>query len=129
MPLWACWLVALAGSGVFAAVLFWMMPPPLRRGRPGASVVFAIILFLAWAGTSREACLSLFMGGVGLFVAALPLAWMGRLPADMPSARDRAVRSHPRYREIARRGRIAGIGIVVLEILVIIFSVRFFSGA
>jgi hypothetical protein len=46
----------------------------------------------------------------------------------MPSARDPAVRDHPRYREFVRRGRLAGLGIVAIVIAVAVASVMLVTG-
>jgi hypothetical protein len=43
----------------------------------------------------------------------------------MPSARDPAVYRHPRYEAVARRGRAAGVGIVLAYVLVITLSLTF----
>jgi hypothetical protein len=120
VPLWALWVFVGLGGGFFAAVLFWMMPPALRRGEGTVSVAVGIGLFLLIGLAASRAVL--WLGAVGFTVAALPLLWMGRLPPDMPSARDPASRQHPPYRQTARRGRFAGLAIVVLEVCVIVLS-------
>jgi hypothetical protein len=50
---------------------------------------------------------------------------MGKLPEDMPSARDPAIFRHPRYREVTKRGRTAGMVILCLIIFDIVISVIF----
>jgi hypothetical protein len=114
------------GAGFFAAVLFWMMPPTLRRAEGTVSVVAGIGVFLAIGLSASRAVL--WLGAVGSTVAAVPLLWMGRLPRDMPSARDPASREHPQYRQVARRGRIAGLMIVVLDVCVIVLSAVYVQG-
>lgn len=63
------------------------------------------------------------LGGVGFAVAALPLFWMGQLPADIPLAGEPGLERHPDYRRIVRRGRIAGLALVFLEIAWIVACV------
>lgn len=122
-PTWLLWGWALLGAAALTAVLFWIMPPRLRRAEGGRSVALGIglfIVFTALAGSPRSV---LWLAGGGFLVAAAPLLWMGRLPADMPSARDPAARAHPSYDVVARRGRIAGIAILLLEVLWISIAV------
>jgi hypothetical protein len=122
-PTWLLWGWALLGAATLTAVLFWIMPPRLRRAEGGRSVALGIglfVVFTALAGSPRSV---LWFAGGGFLVAAVPLLWMGRLPADMPSAKDPAARSHPSYDAVARRGRIAGIAILLLEVLWITFAV------
>jgi len=123
LPTWALWVIALAGTGVLGTVLFWMMPPALRTGEGGRSVVLGLGLFLVFAALGGSPRGMLWFAGGGFAAAAIPLLWMGRLPADMPSAKDPAIRAHPRYKEVARRGAIAGIGIAVLTVAWIIAAV------
>lgn len=66
------------------------------------------------------------LGGGGFAVAALPLLWMGKLPADMPLAGESGLGRHPDYRRIVRRGRIAAVALVVLEIAWIAACVALF---
>jgi hypothetical protein len=123
LPMWTLLTVALVGLAVFVGVLFWMMPARLRRTGPGASVWLAAGLFILLTALTPNPRQNLWFGGVLLAVAALPLRWMGKLPEDMPSARDPSARLHPKYRQVARRGRIAGFAIVVLEVVAITLSV------
>lgn len=107
--------VALTGTGALAAALFWMRPPPLRSREGGPAVALGLGLILIPAVLRHDPA-TLWFVGAGCALVALPLLWMGRLPADMPSGRDPRSRAHPRYREVARRGRIAGIAIAASEI-------------
>ncbi|WP_329568472.1 hypothetical protein [Kitasatospora sp. NBC_01266] len=72
---------------------------------------------------------SLWFGASIFTLAAIPLLWMGKLPADLPSAKDPAARRrHPQYRELERRGRIAGVGMILLIVLDIALSVALIRG-
>lgn len=126
VPLWALWVLAGLGVGIFAGVAFWMMPPALRRGEGTVSVAAGIAVFLAVGLCASRPVL--WLGALGFAVAAVPLLWMGRLPRDMPSARDPASRQHPEYSQTARRGRVAGLAIVVLEVCVIVLSAIYVRG-
>jgi hypothetical protein len=88
VPLWALWVFVGLGGGFFAAVLFWMMPPALRRGEGTVSVAVGIGLFLL----------------IGL-AASRAVLWPGAVGF-----------------QTARRGRFAGLAIVVLEVCVIVLS-------
>jgi hypothetical protein len=83
----------------------------------------ALGFFLVFAGIAGPSSGQLVLGGGGFAVAALPLFWMGKLPADMPLAGEPGLGRHPDYRRIARRGRIAGLALVVLEIAWIVACV------
>lgn len=48
---------------------------------------------------------------------------MGKLPADMPSAKDPACRLHPEYPCVARRGRVAGMAVIGVTITIVALSV------
>jgi hypothetical protein len=128
MPIWELSLIAAAAVTFMIGVLYWMMPPPLRRSRTAASPAVATLLLVAWVTTSRNPHAVLWLTAVCSAAVALPLLWMGPLPQDMPSARDPACRQHPQYEAVARRGRIAG-SIVVIAISAIVgLSVAFVGG-
>jgi hypothetical protein len=116
MPVWLAWVIGIGGTVLLAAVLFRMAPPVRRREVMTQRVLPALGLFLVLAGIAGPSSGQLVLGGGGFVVAALPLFWMGKLPADMPLAGESGVGRHPDYRRIARRGRIAGVALVVLEI-------------
>lgn len=128
LPDWAFWVIACAALVVFAASVLRVLSPPVRRGKGGRSVAVGAALFLLWSGISRDPRSVLWIGSVGFVMAALPLFWMGRLPADMPDARDPTARQHPRYVEVERRGRIAGCAMIALLITGIVLSEIFFRG-
>ncbi|MET3423055.1 hypothetical protein BJ973_002267 [Actinoplanes tereljensis] len=86
-------------------------------------VLPALGSFLVFAGIAGPSSGQLLLGGGGFAVGALPLFWMGRLPADLPAAGDPGRGRHPDYRRIARRGRIAGAALVVLELAWIVACV------
>lgn len=128
LPVWSVWLGAILGTAFFSYALFHMMPPLLRKRQPGWSVVLALLLFFAVAGFSNNYRTILWFGGTGFFVLSFPLLWMGKLPADMPSARDPRVCQHPRYKEIVRRGRITGATMVILVIIQVTLSAIYVRG-
>ncbi|MBY8882609.1 hypothetical protein [Actinacidiphila acidipaludis] len=128
VPTWLLWISATVGLGAFVAALFRMMPPALRRRGPGVSVWTAAALFMAASALSRNPRGALWFGAIGFLMTSLPLLWMGRLPADMPSAKDPRARQHPQYGEVARRGRIAGLAILVLVVAETALSVAFVRG-
>ncbi|GAA2482284.1 hypothetical protein [Winogradskya humida] len=115
-PAWLGWSLGLGGTALLAAALFRMTPPYRRRRSMTGRVLPALGIFLLFALTAGPSSGQLVLGGGGFAVAALPLFWMGKLPADMPSAKDPGIGSHPDHPRVARRGRIAGIAIVILEI-------------
>jgi hypothetical protein len=115
-PVWLAWIIGIGGAALLAAALFWMTPPFRRRRMMTQRVLPALGLFVVFAGIAGPSSGQLVLGGGGFAVAALPLFWMGKLPADMPSSRDRSIGRHPDYLRIVRRGRIAGVALVILEI-------------
>lgn len=116
IPVWLAWVIGIGGAVLLAAALFRMAPPARRREVMSQRVLPALGFFLVLAGIAGPSSGQLVLGGGGFAVAALPLFWMGKLPADMPLAGESGLRLHPDYRRIARRGRIAGVALVVLEI-------------
>lgn len=70
----------------------------------------------------------LWYTAICLATLALSLLTMGRMPADMPSARDPACRSHPEYPKVARRGLVATGLTVVSTGVAIALSVRYVHG-
>jgi hypothetical protein len=124
-PLWVLWLCAAAAGAIFLSGLLRVLPAPVRRGAGGRSVFLGIAVFLVWVGLSGTPRQVLWFGAVTFLVAAFPLYWLGPLPADLPRARDPAARRHPRYQEMARRGRTAGVVLVVLVLLAVVSSTVF----
>jgi hypothetical protein len=110
------WAAMLGGTALFLGAVYWVTPPYRRRRTLTRRLLPAFGAFLVYSATVGRGPEQLVLAGGGLAVGALPLLWMGKLPADMPSARDRTIGRHPGYLRIARRGRIAGVAIVVLEI-------------
>jgi hypothetical protein len=128
VPIWQLCLIAVAAVTFMVSVLYWMMPPPLRRSRTAASPAVATLLLVAWVTTSRNPHAVLWFTAVCSAAAALPLLWMGALPQDMPSARDPACRQHPQYEAVARRGRVAGSIMVFAIAATVGLSVAFVGG-
>jgi hypothetical protein len=126
LPVWALWVFALLGLACVFGVGLWILPPRLRRRYP-AVILLGTALFCARAAVSRDPRAVLWFGGL-LGIACLSLLPMGQLPADMPSARDPAVTEHPLYPVVARRGRIAAIGMVIVVVALVALSVIFVRG-
>ena len=124
IPMWAFWGFAAVGLGALVGVLFWMMPPLLRRGEGRQSVLVGLGLFLVILARSHSRG-SLLFTAILCGLAALPLLWMGRMPADMPSARDPAIKEHPQYRAVARRGRIAAVAMFGLLVTAFVLAERY----
>jgi hypothetical protein len=116
LPVWLAWAIAIGGSALLTAALFWMTPAYRRRSTMTQRVLPGLGIFLVFAAIAGPSSGQLVLGGGIFAVGALPLFWMGKLPADMPSSRNRSIGRHPDYLRVARRGRIAGFAIVVLEI-------------
>jgi hypothetical protein len=53
---------------------------------------------------------------------------MGRLPSDMPSAQDPAIREHPQFKKYERRGFAAGIAIALLLLAMVVLTEVFVEG-
>jgi|EndMetStandDraft_7_1072992.scaffolds.fasta_scaffold115569_2 hypothetical protein len=128
VPEWILWILACLALSIFAGSVLRVLAPAVRRGRGVRSVAVGAAIFLVWAALSRSPREVLLVGSTGFFTSALPLLWMGPLPADMPSAKDPAVRQHPRYKEVQRRGKIAGFAIVFLSLGSIILAQLLFRG-
>jgi hypothetical protein len=128
MPIWQLCLIAAAAVTFMVSVLYWMMPPPLRRSRTAVSPALATLLLVAWVTTSHDPRAVLWFTAVCSAVVALPLLWMGPLPQDMPSARDPACRHHPQYERVAHRGRIAGSIMVIAIVASVALSMAFVDG-
>jgi hypothetical protein len=116
LPTWFSWAVGVGGAVLLAAALFRMTPPYRRRQTMTQRVLPAVGLLVVFAVSAGPSSGQLVLGGGMFAAAALPLFWMGKLPADMPSSRDPDIGRHPEYLRIARRGRIAGSALVILEI-------------
>ncbi|GAA2614576.1 hypothetical protein [Paractinoplanes durhamensis] len=116
VPVWLAWVVAVGGAALMIGTVYWMTPPYRRRQTVTQHLSPAVGLLVVVLAIGRRNSGQLLLGGGVLAVAALPLFWMGKLPADMPSSQDRSIGRHPEYLRVARRGRIAGVAIVVLEI-------------
>ncbi len=127
VPIWVLWIFALMGLACIFGAALWILPPRLRRRYP-AVILFGTALFCARAAVSRDPRGVLWFGGL-LGIACLALLSMGQMPADMPSARDPSVREHPLYSVVARRGRIAGISVVIAVVPLVVLSVLFVRGA
>jgi hypothetical protein len=126
VPIWALWIFAVVGLTCIFGAALWILPPRLRRRYP-AVILFGTALFCTRAAVSRDPRGVLWFGGL-LGMACLTLLSMGQMPADMPSARDPAVREHPLYSVVARRGRIAGISLVIAVVALVVLSVVFVRG-
>lgn len=118
VPTWLLWIFAAAGYAFLLAVLGRMMPPTLRSAWAKRIVFVTVVAFgpLAFAHDPRWV---LWFCAVGFAADALPLLWMGKVPADMPSAKNPECRHHPEYPRVARRGRIAGVVIVGVTISIV----------
>jgi len=123
LPAWLAWVIGLGGSALLAAALFWIAPPVRRREISVQRVLPGLGIFLVFAGVAGPSSGQLILGGGGFAILALPVFWMGRLPADMPLAGEPGLGRHPEYRRIRRRGWIAGVTAVVLEIAWIVTCV------
>jgi hypothetical protein len=127
VPTCLFWILAVAGYGTVSGVLFWMMPPPLRRAW-GRRVAFGSVVVFGPPIRAHDPRAALWFCAMGFAVSSLSLLWMGKLPADMPSAQDPACRSHPQYAQVARRGRIVGVAIVVLTIALVVLTLIYVRG-
>jgi hypothetical protein len=116
MPAWLAWVIGIGGAALLAAALFWIAPPARRREVMTRRVLPSLGFFLVFAGISGPSSGQLVLGGGGFAVGALPVFWMGKLPADLPLAGEPGRGRHPEYPRLVRRGRIAGLAFVVLEI-------------
>lgn len=126
LPTWLFCIFAAAGWGILFGVLFRMMPPPIRRAW-FRQVAFASVLVLGPLVLAHNRA-ALWFCAVGFTLCSLPLLWMGKLPADMPSAQGPAVRRHPQYAQVARRGRIAGVAMGVLTIAMVVLTLIYVRG-
>ncbi|MFJ5922307.1 hypothetical protein ACIQF6_06795 [Kitasatospora sp. NPDC092948] len=99
-----------------------MAPARRRRAVALRNIGPAIVFYSAAALLNRQTRTILFVGAIGFLLAAGPLRWMGKIPEDMPSARDPEVRLHPQYKQVARRGRIAGIAIGLAELVMAVVA-------
>lgn len=126
LPLWALWVFALIGLMCLFGVVLWILPPRLRRRYPAVALL-AIALFSGDAALARDPRPVLWFGGL-IGIGCLVLLSMGRMPADMPSARDPAVRQHPLFPAVARRGRIAGIALIIVAVTLVVLSAVFVRG-
>ena len=127
-PVWALWLFAIVGSSVFASVLFWIMPPALRKGSGLRSVLSGAAFFFVAAAVSGGSRAILWYGAVGFVAVSVPIFFIGKLPTDMPSARDPSSRRHPQFKKFEGRGRIAGMAIILLIIVMVILTQIFVRG-
>jgi hypothetical protein len=127
MPVWALWVFALTGLACVGGVAVWSLAPRLRQPHV-AVILLGAALFCARAATARDPRAVLWMGGLLGIGIGLALLLMGRMPADMPSAQDPAVRKHPLYPVVVRRARIAGIGMVIAVVTLSVLSVLFVRG-
>lgn len=126
-PLWTLTLIGLAGIVAFFGAILRVLTPTLRRQYPVIGVPVLIFLLVNALGTGDRRGWLWFYGLVGVALA-IPLWWMGPMPPDMPSARDPAIYAHPQYPVVARRGRIAGLGMLVLAAVALVLSAIFVTG-
>jgi hypothetical protein len=89
---------------------------PPAPGAGVARILPGLGIFVVFAALFTPSGSQLLLGGGGFAVAALPLLWMGKLPADLPHFNDPNIYRHRDYDRIYRRGLIAGFGLVALEI-------------
>src|SRR5256885_17152804 len=94
IPVLLLWVFAIIGCGILVATLLRIMPPAVRRGSGRNSVLLGTALYFIWAGASGGSRAVLWYGAVGFAVSAIPLSMIGKLPSDMPSAKDPAIRDH-----------------------------------
>lgn len=126
VPTWLLCVFAAAGWGILFGLLLRAMPPPLRRAWARQVAFASVLIFgLLFLVHNRAA---LWFCAVGFTLCSLPVLWMGKLPSDMPHAQDPAVRQHPQYVQVARRGRIAGVAMVVLAIAMVALSLIYVRG-
>ena len=123
LPLWVLLTFAVVGVAALFGVTTWILPSRLRRRHSLVMLVVAALLF-ARVITTRDTRGALWFVGL-MGVASLSLMVMGQMPADMPSAKNPAVRLHPLYQAIARRGRLAGLGYVALIVILSIVSLAY----
>jgi hypothetical protein len=128
VPTWAFWALAITGNVIFAAVMFRIAQMPRRTRVAGQTFALFGVVIVGPAVSSHDPRMVLWFTALGLGVCSLPLLGIGRLPADMPDARDPACRRHPQYDEVARRGRAAGIALCVLIVAMMPLSVIFVRG-
>lgn len=110
MPAWVAWVFAIFGSGLLVAVLVWIRAPAVR-GLGGAFGLGGLLVLLLVGPAVRGDRASLWFGGGFFGVAGLALLLVGRLPTSAPP-----FYNHPRYPEMVRRGRLAGVALVALEV-------------
>lgn len=114
LPNWSLWAFALVGIAAAFAAIARILPRHLRRRQP-VLLLAMIASVIAQVMKSHSPRTALWFIGLIALGWAVPLAWMGPMPADMPSARDPVARAHhPQYAVIARRGRIATLAAIVL---------------
>jgi len=106
-------LVALAAVGFLAvgAVLLYIMPKwqhgqILRKNLAPGLALFAVSSFF-----SR---IVLWYGAVIFLPMALAVLVIGKLPEDLPESTDPAIRDHPQYPAIRRRGIAASIAVMAV---------------
>lgn len=129
LPSWVLPVAAAAGWTAIVVTLYWIMPTAVRRTSDGWSPLLGAalyVLFAALSGWSREV---LWFAAVG-WIAVVPplLLLLGRLPDDLPSARDPRIRLHPQYPEVAARGRRAGLAMLALVVLLVIGTITSVRG-
>ena len=129
LPSWVLPVAAATGGTAIVATLYWIMPTAVRRTPEGWSPLLAAAGFVVMAASSGWSRGTLWFAAVG-WVAVVPplLLLLGRLPDDMPSARDPRIRLHPQYPEVAARGRRAGLAMLALVILLVIGTVTSVRG-
>ena len=113
LPEWSAWVFAAFGGGLMLAVLAWMRAPSMRPGR--SSVLLSVMVFLVLVITGGSDPVAPWFVGGFFGIAGLAVLPVGRLPLVMPS------RGEPEYQAIARRGRWAGLLLVVGEVAWVVF--------
>lgn len=127
IPGWLLWLCAAAALLLFFGAILRIIPPARRTfvGRRLLVIVLVLLVVPIVHSASRHA--SLLLGTAIFLGASLPLFWYGPMPADMPLANEPGLRQHPRYREFARRGKIAGYLIAGWIVAVIVLASIFLT--
>jgi hypothetical protein len=128
LPLWVFWLWAILGFICLVGAVLRILPSAVRKSSGYASALVGAVVFFGWAALSHGSHAVLWYGAVGSLLSALPILCMGRLPSDMPSAQDPAIREHPQFKKYERRGFAAGIAIALLLLAMVVLTEVFVEG-
>jgi hypothetical protein len=126
LPVWSLWVFAMAGLACLFGAARWVLPPSRRYQRLWV-VPVAVVALAVRAATAVNPRGVLWIWGLIGF-AGLTILFMGRMPADMPSAKDPAVRAHPQYAALVRRGRITGVALLGSIVVLLVLSANFVQG-